>query len=213
MAYITCKQCGCQMSDKSEACPVCGAPVRGNIEDLSFNDRKNDSSPKKKNSLLIICFSAIAIIVGIVVFMLLRNNSKEQNLFENKSPEEVVKQESDPLETKIPIVHFMGTIANSNVHMSIMVDGAYVKGKYYYDSQREKGNLSSIIVFGSYNNNYLDLSEHVGEKTTGQFKGNWSDGQFTGTFIRNKDGKEFPFSLVEAKGGIGFYSENELKHM
>lgn len=27
MAYITCKKCGCQMSDKSEACPVCGTPV------------------------------------------------------------------------------------------------------------------------------------------------------------------------------------------
>ena len=27
MAYITCKNCGCQMSDKSEACPVCGISV------------------------------------------------------------------------------------------------------------------------------------------------------------------------------------------
>ena len=31
MAYITCKKCGCQMSDKSEACPVCGTPVE-NLE-------------------------------------------------------------------------------------------------------------------------------------------------------------------------------------
>jgi len=211
MAYITCKQCGCQMSDKSEACPVCGSPVKGNIEDLSSNDRKNDSSPKKKNNLLIICFSAILIIAGIVVLIIiLRNNSKEQNVVENNSPKEVVKQESNSSETKIPIYHFTGTIANSNIHMSIIIDGASVRGKYYYDSQREKGNNASIIVHGSYNNGFLELTENVGDKTTGVLKGKWSDGLFSGTFTRNKDGKEFPFNLVEAIGGVGFYSENEL---
>ena len=87
-----------------------------------------------------------------------------------------------------------------------------MKGKYYYDSQREKGNNTSIIiVHGSYNNGYLELTENVGDKTTGVLKGKWSNGLFSGTFTRNKDGKELPFSLVEAKGGIGFYSENELQ--
>ena len=38
MAYITCKHCGCQMSDKSEACPVCGASV---VEDATQKEDTN----------------------------------------------------------------------------------------------------------------------------------------------------------------------------
>lgn len=45
MAYIKCKSCGAQMSDKSEACPVCGTPV----ENLSLPETPVMEQPHEKN--------------------------------------------------------------------------------------------------------------------------------------------------------------------
>ena len=47
MAYINCKKCGCQMSDKSEACPMCGTPVNADVEEINKGD---DHSLNKKIS-------------------------------------------------------------------------------------------------------------------------------------------------------------------
>ena len=46
MAYIYCKSCGTQMSDKSEACPMCGSP----ISQMICPDERQTNCPQEKNS-------------------------------------------------------------------------------------------------------------------------------------------------------------------
>lgn len=81
MAYITCKHCGCQMSDKSEACPICGASINDNEETPSITvESKRTSSSKTRTKFLIIGISIIAITAIIVAFIMVRNNKKETEL-------------------------------------------------------------------------------------------------------------------------------------
>lgn len=81
MSYITCKHCGCQMSDKSEACPVCGASINDNEEALSITvESKRTSSSKTRTKFLIVGISIIAITAIIVAFIMVRNNKKETEL-------------------------------------------------------------------------------------------------------------------------------------
>lgn len=71
MAYIQCRHCGVQMSDKSEACPVCGTPVDGAMPpELPTEQIEQPKEPLNK----LIIFSSvgavavICIIVGIILF-------------------------------------------------------------------------------------------------------------------------------------------------
>lgn len=45
MALISCKKCGCQMSDKSEACPVCGTPVEANVDEHNKTQEVETTPP------------------------------------------------------------------------------------------------------------------------------------------------------------------------
>ena len=93
MPYITCKHCGCQMSDKSEACPVCGASV---IEDDSqkedtvatSNDNNNQelttskTKPRQKNMLLWIGIVIAAVIAIATTTIIIVHNNKEKQAAE-----------------------------------------------------------------------------------------------------------------------------------
>lgn len=105
--------------------------------------------------------------------------------------------------------HFMGTVANVGVHMSMIIDGSSVNGKCYYDSQGKKEN-TTINIYGTSYNNYLKLTESVKGKTTGLYEGNWESPVYKGTFTRQKDGEKFSFYLVETEGGAAFFTEEEL---
>lgn len=85
MSYIICKKCGCQMSDKSEACPVCGAIVEENVSQdeilkpVSSETVKTDANGKeKKKSLLIIIIVALIVVAAIAVIVLTNNKQAEK---------------------------------------------------------------------------------------------------------------------------------------
>ena len=92
MAYITCKRCGCQMSDKSEACPVCGASV---VEDTTqkedTNTASNDShqkftpsasKAKNKKKILWIATALTAVIAITTTTIIIVHNNKEKQAAE-----------------------------------------------------------------------------------------------------------------------------------
>ena len=107
--------------------------------------------------------------------------------------------------------HFIGKVgADLDIHMSILIDGANVKGLYYYDGQRKKGNHSSLKLRGDKNGNRIQLTETCDGKTTGWFDGNLASGVFKGSFTLAKDGKLSDFNLEEKEGGPGFFTENEI---
>lgn len=94
---------------------------------------------------------------------------------------------------------FIGTVAGYEVHMQLNLDGSDVSGYYYYVSQRNKGNMSSLMVRGEKRNDTIILSESYNEEITGRFNGKYALGLYSGTFTRTKDGKSFGFELVEDK--------------
>lgn len=106
--------------------------------------------------------------------------------------------------------HFVGKVAGADVHMSMLVDGSTVIGRYYYDSQRKKGNKASMMFFGEKYDESMELTEFYTDHPTGQFEGNWIDGVYKGTFTRAKDGKTFDFDLTETEGGEDFFTDEEL---
>ena len=88
MPYITCKHCGCQMSDKSEACPVCGAST---IEDASQKEDTittsneslqgsipSDTKTKHRNKLLLIGIAFVAVIAIVMITINVHNNKEKQ---------------------------------------------------------------------------------------------------------------------------------------
>lgn len=105
--------------------------------------------------------------------------------------------------------HFVGSVGAS-VHMSLLIEGTTVTGRYYYDSQRNNGNSSSLILRGDKTGNRIKLTETYDGKTTGWFEGNLASGVYCGTFTRAKDGKMFDFNLVETGSGAGFFTESEI---
>ena len=119
------------------------------------------------------------------------------------------KNEGNKL-TSRELHHFVGNVG-ADIHMSILIDGANVKGLYYYDSQRKNGNFSSLKLSGEKNGNRIRLTETCDGKTTGWFDGSFVSGMFRGSFTRAKDGKVFDFNLNEVEGGTGFYTENEIR--
>ena len=67
------------------------------------------------------------------------------------------KNEGNRLTTR-ELHHFVGNVG-ADIHMSILIDGANVKGLYYYDSQRKNGNYSSLKLSGEKNGNGIRLTE------------------------------------------------------
>ena len=69
MAYINCEFCGAQMSDKSEACPVCGAPIRKMV----CADERLVDSPKAKNPYLkwYLIIGTIVILMVTTIFVVI----------------------------------------------------------------------------------------------------------------------------------------------
>ena len=77
MATLICKHCGCQMSDKSEACPVCGAPVGVNQQESSYyDDRASILTQSKKHKGLVLwimlTLSLVCPFLGMVLFFVYR---------------------------------------------------------------------------------------------------------------------------------------------
>lgn len=91
------------------------------------------------------------------------------------------------------------------VHMSIIIDGTSVSGKYYYDNVG-----LSLKLTGTKDGEGINMEESNGEKATGWFKGNLVSGKYSGNFTRAKDGALFNFNLSETGGGKGFFDEDEL---
>ena len=111
MAYIICKHCGCQMSDKSEAYPVCGASVvedasqKENITSIS-NDSKQESilaetKPKKRNKLLLVGIASVVFMaVAITTTSIIVHNNKEKQAEEQLRKQHQVAVEQAMLEQK-----------------------------------------------------------------------------------------------------------------
>lgn len=91
MAFIECKKCGCQMSDKSEACPICGLAVGEEIEMASNADdnqissdaqeaqelQSNDGGGKKKPRGIIWGVVSLCLLVLAGAFFVIYNNHNE----------------------------------------------------------------------------------------------------------------------------------------
>lgn len=72
MGYIQCKHCGAQMSDKSEACPVCGTPVDGAMPPEPPTEQNNEQLQNKPfNKLLVLGVVGGIVLVGIIVAIVL----------------------------------------------------------------------------------------------------------------------------------------------
>jgi len=92
MSYITCKQCGCQMSDKSEACPVCGTLVgeesvqKGNFAVEPNNNTQEATTSiqttKTRNRNLLIGVVLVAIIAIATTIIIVHHNNQEKQTAE-----------------------------------------------------------------------------------------------------------------------------------
>ena len=86
MAYITCKNCGCQMSDKSEACPLCGTPVGEDVTQkgdavVESNTQETTSSiqmAKHRNRNLLIGVLLVVIIAIVTTIIIVHHNNQEK---------------------------------------------------------------------------------------------------------------------------------------
>lgn len=92
MAYIKCKFCGAQMSDKSEACPVCGAPV----ENLSLPETPIMEQPQEKNMQKKWFFIGgfIVVVIGIIIALwaiYLSRTGMNSSIYKPLSEKEIAK--------------------------------------------------------------------------------------------------------------------------
>lgn len=111
---------------------------------------------------------------------------------------------------KDAIENYTGTVAGAKIHMSIISKNNQVTGRYYYDKQRDKGNMASMKLVGTKNGSTLTLKEFETAEFTGQFSGSLTDNSYTGTFTRLRDGKEFSFSLTKVDVDEDFFAEADL---
>lgn len=95
MGYITCKNCGCQMSDKSEACPMCGTVVEENSNSETKGtygegrlqtpiqkptvrlDSSSTNEDSKRKVSPIIWGITVVIVAAVVVFLLIKTNGEQ----------------------------------------------------------------------------------------------------------------------------------------
>lgn len=125
MAYITCKKCGSQMSDKSEICPLCGWPAGS--QPRPDENRQVGSEQLSKGqamamfySLLSITFSLasfgiqghlilrlVPIIIGIAsgVFGIIFSNQEQE--LSKKQPKNI---QNNNVLTEIPLVSLIVSI-------------------------------------------------------------------------------------------------------
>ena len=100
MAYIECKKCGTRMSDKSEACPVCGTPVNnGTLPELSsellaqekqtvskqYAERNGVDKLSKKARIIISCSIALVVVAVLTVLILnylFKNYGYDKSIYE-----------------------------------------------------------------------------------------------------------------------------------
>ena len=104
MGYITCKHCGCQMSDKSEACPVCGNPVWEDVTQkeaaiFESNDNKQEATHSaqttRKNKILLIAFAFIAVVAIVTTIIIVYHNNQEKQAMAQKIEAERVELERE----------------------------------------------------------------------------------------------------------------------
>lgn len=155
-------------------------------------EQKNDKSGGFSKAFLIM--GLVALLTAILLWIVLGRRTNEDRVIP-------AFQE---------IHHFVGSVG-ANIHMSLLIEGTRVTGRYYYDSQRNNGNNSSLILRGDKTGNRIKLTETYDGKTTGWFEGNLASGVYCGTFTRAKDGKMFDFNLVETGSGAGFFTESEIR--
>mgnify|MGYP003294873080 CR=1 FL=1 len=110
----------------------------------------------------------------------------------------------------VGVRNFTGSIDTYPVHVTLLFDGNKVKGRCYYDRQRSKGNMDSVKLYGDFDGINLTLYEYYEPSVTGEFIGTMVSDNFTGKFIRKKDGKEMPFIFNASETGQNFFSENDL---
>lgn len=132
-----------------------------------------------------------------------------------KTAETVETPVAEPVVKEVPVVeepsihHFMGKVAGKDVHMTMLVNGSEITGKYYYDSYKAANSKAVLTFVGERNGSRVELVEFY-KKKTGQFDGSWVNGVYRGSFTRTKDGKTFDFELTETEGGEGFFAKEEL---
>ena len=99
MALINCKKCGCQMSDKSEACPLCGMPVGADVDEYNKkietktviqaevpsemnapapSGTVSPNSKKNKTPIWIGIIAAITMVIVVAVLLLMKGKKKKQ---------------------------------------------------------------------------------------------------------------------------------------
>lgn len=155
------------------------------------------------------------IILAVMALVLASCGGKRETKTTTVEPQKVqetqiVQELEEPVIETRSVHHFIGKVAGSDVHVSWLLDGSVVVGKYYYDSQRKKGSKASMMFFGEKYDEDLELTEFFTDHPTGQFDGEWIDGVYKGTFTRAKDGKTFDFELTETEGGEEYFTEEEL---
>ena len=89
-----------------------------------------------------------------------RSSYKNEMMDFVNNPEGVLDDEGNG----ISLNHFIGKVAGADVHMSMMVEGSMVRGKYYYDLQWESGNKTAMAFYGNWDGDHLELNEFVNNK-------------------------------------------------
>ena len=111
MAYITCKQCGCQMSDKSEACPLCGTPVgedvtqKGNavVESNTQETTSSIQTAKHRNWILWIGVAFLAVVAIVSTIIIVQHKNQEKQVAEQvESTEDEKIKTQDEITTEKP---------------------------------------------------------------------------------------------------------------
>lgn len=117
----------------------------------------------------------------------------------------IITQKAEERTPTREIHHFVGIVGNS-VHMSIIIDGAKVTGKYYYDAIEKPMKLCGEKI-----GDKLTFTDSYAGKTAGRFDGELVSGEFKGTYTR-VNGVKYDFILMEKEGGPKFFTENEIEY-
>lgn len=142
MAYIQCKYCGTQMSDKSEACPVCGMPVDGTMLIAQATDSTNGVIKVgkkhlnvgaiiewvKKNKMAVVAI-AIFIIVAVLVIAVICSTKSKNEKDNNNSIKTEIKAEEFPDENTVKsiIISYCNAIVNNDFYALENLYAPYVE--------------------------------------------------------------------------------------
>ena len=156
MAFISCKKCGCQMSDKSEACPICGTPVdmypdsksteeqgaSGKTNETLDNESPETAQPlpesiiqpitgkeKKNPKALIIGITAAVILIGAITLASIvtpKKREKKQEEPETNNP--IAEQTVQPEQPQQPFITKRGCVP---FVIGASIHGIPLHGDYY----------------------------------------------------------------------------------